>query len=596
MMPMALGILRGTPWWVFLLAALLVWLGVRALRPRVTSVVRVLITPAVFVTWGVVSFVAGGRWSPAFALAWLLPAFAGVAIAVLTVRMADLRVDRGARLVLVPASVLPLVRNLTVFSAKYVLAIASAIHPEARAQLALWDVIVSGVSAGYFLGWLARFVHTYRNAPTASLADRMRPPRATKGLAMRFTMPLYFKLAIRNVFRNRRRTLITLAAMGFGAAAIIVFGGFVHAIYFGVRESTIRSQIGHIQLYRRGYSEKGNLAPYDYLIRDYGALRTELSKLEHVKTVTARLGFSGLVSTGDTTTSFVGTGVDPDGETDLSSLAVIVDGEDLVTRDPRGVTLGVGLARAFGVKPGDDLTLLTTTKGGGINALAVRVRGAWESGEKAYDDRFLRVGITEVQRLLDIEGDEVQSIVLLLDKTEHTALVRARVETLIRERGLDLELRTWDDLALRYHQVRELFGRIFAVLTLIVSIMVVFGITNTMTMAIFERTREIGTIRALGTRRRGVIAMFVLEGVSLGVLGGVAGVVLGIVLARAISAAGIQLPPPPGSTRGFLVQIFVVPEVLTQAFRLSLVTAALASIYPAWRAARVDVVEALRHV
>jgi putative ABC transport system permease protein len=144
--------------------------------------------------------------------------------------------------------------------------------------------------------------------------------------------------------------------------------------------------------------------------------------------------------------------------------------------------------------------------------------------------------------------------------------------------------------------VRGLFGRIFAVLTLIVSIMVVFGITNTMTMAIFERTREIGTIRALGTRRRGVITMFVLEGVSLGVLGGIAGVLLGIVLAKAISAAGIQLPPPPGSTRGFLVQIFVVPEVLFQAFRLSIVTAALASIYPAWRAARVDVVEALRHV
>ena len=409
-------------------------------------------------------------------------------------------------------------------------------------------------------------------------------------------MRLYLKLAIRNVFRNRRRTIITLLAMGFGAAAIIVFGCFVHSIYFGVRESTIRSQIGHIQLYKRGYSEKGNLAPYDYLIRDYASLRAELARIEHVKTVTARLGFSGLVSTGDTTTSFVGTGVDPDGEIDLSSLAIVVDGKELVKRDKSGITLGVGLARAFGVKPGEDLTLLTTTKGGGINALAVKVRGIWESGEKAYDDRFLRVNLTEVQRLLDVENDEVQSVVLLLDKTENTPLVKARIEQLIKDRGLDLEMKTWDDLALRYHHVRELFGRIFAVLTLIVSIMVVFGITNTMTMAIFERTREIGTIRALGTRRRGVISMFVLEGVSLGLFGGIAGVLLGIGLARLISAAGIQLPPPPGSTRGFLVQIFIVPEVLSQAFWLSLVTAALASVYPAWRAARVDVVEALRHV
>jgi len=409
-------------------------------------------------------------------------------------------------------------------------------------------------------------------------------------------MSLYLKLAVRNVFRNRRRTLITLAAMGFGAAAIIVFGGFVHSIYFGVRESTIRSQVGHIQIYRKGYSEKGNLAPYDYLIADYAGLRDELLKLPHIKAVTARLGFSGLVSTGDTTTSFVGTGVQPEIETDLSALAVIVDGKELATRDPRGITLGVGLARAFGVKPGDDLTLLSTTRAGSINALAVKVRGVWESGEKAYDDRFLRLGLPEVQRLLDVENSEVQSIVLLLDQTENTAPVRAAIEGLIRDKGLDLELRTWEDLALRYHQVRELFGRIFAVLTLIVSIMVVFGITNTMTMAIFERTREIGTVMALGTRRRGVISMFVLEGVALGVLGGLLGVLLGIALAKAISAVGIQLPPPPGSTRGFTVNIFVVPEVLLQAFRLSLVTAALASLYPAWRAARLNVVEALRHV
>jgi putative ABC transport system permease protein len=408
--------------------------------------------------------------------------------------------------------------------------------------------------------------------------------------------PITVELAVRNVFRNRRRTLITLGAMAFGAAAIIVFGGFVHSIYVGVRESTIRSQVGHLQLYRRGFSERGHVAPYDYLIADYPALRAELARMEHVRTVTARLGFSGLVSTGDTTTSFVGLGVEPDGERPLASLAVIADGQDLARDTPRGIVAGVGLARAVGVRPGDDVTLLTTTRGGAINALAVTLRGTWESSEKAYDDRFLRASLPEVQRLLDVEPGEVQSIVLLLDRTEHTALVHERVAALIAARGLDLEVKTWEDLALRYHQVRELFGRIFGVLTLIVGVMVVFGITNTMTMAIFERTREIGTIMALGTRRRRVVGMFVLEGMTLGLLGGVAGIALGIALATAVSAIGIELPPPPGSTRGFTVQILVVPAVLLDAFRLSIVTATLASLYPAWRAARLDVVEALRHV
>src|SRR5204862_6652769 len=178
---------------------------------------------------------------------------------------------------------------------------------------------------------------------------------------------------------------------------------------------------------------------------------------------------------------------------------------------------------------------------------------------KAYDDRLLRIGLPEIQRVLDLEGGEVQSVVLLLDATDNTARVRESLERLIRDAGLDLEIKTWEDLALRYHQVRERFGRIFAVLTLIVSIMVVFGITHPMTMAIFERTREIGTVMALGTRRRGVVAMFVLEGFVLGVLGALAGLALGGVLAKAISAIGIQRPPAPGPARGFRLQIVRVP-------------------------------------
>src|SRR5207245_4806244 len=98
----------------------------------------------------------------------------------------------------------------------------------------------------------------------------------------------------------------------------------------------------------------------------------------------------------------VGAGVDPEGETDLSTLARIVEGQDLTSRDPRGIIMGVGLARGFGVRIGDDLTLLTTTTSGSINALAVKVRGVWESSEKAYDDRFLKIALPQVQRLLDV--------------------------------------------------------------------------------------------------------------------------------------------------------------------------------------------------
>ena len=164
-----IGILRGTPPWVFLLAALLVWLGLRSLRPHVTSVTRILTTPAVFITWGLVSFAAGGG-SSGRTFVWILAAVAGLTFAVFTVHMRGLRVDRVHRLVLVPASVVPLVRNLLVFSAKYALAVAVVFHPQARDTLAVWDAAVSGVSAGYFFGWALSFARAYRSAASSDLS------------------------------------------------------------------------------------------------------------------------------------------------------------------------------------------------------------------------------------------------------------------------------------------------------------------------------------------------------------------------------------------------------------------------------------------
>jgi putative ABC transport system permease protein len=408
-------------------------------------------------------------------------------------------------------------------------------------------------------------------------------------------MGIYLKLACRNTLRNRRRTAITLAAMAAGASAIILFGGFVHFIFWGVREGAIHSELGHIQVYRRGFTERGGVAPFDYLITDAPGIRALVESVEHVRIVTPRLGLSGLISTGNTTTSFFGLGVDPAKEADLGTFLTVIDGLELSERQPQGAIIGKGLAAGIGARTGDSLTLLTTTRHGSINAVEVLVRGIFESSAKEFDDRAIKVPLATVDSLLDA-GGAVQSLVVVLDETEHTAAVRDRLQALFAERGLDLELRTWDQLALRYHQVRTLFGNIFRVVTAIVAVVAVFGVANTMTMAVFERTREVGTIMAIGTKRRGVVALFLSEGLILGVAGGLLGLGVGVLLAKLLSIHGIPMAPPPGSTRGFTARFWVVPDVLALAFGISVVTAVLSSLYPALRASRLHVVDALRHV
>jgi hypothetical protein len=159
-------ILTHTPPWVWVVLALLLWLGMLGLKPRTVALPRVLLTPAVFITWGLVALAAAARSSPLILLDWAVLAACGIGLALATVRFEGLRAERGV--VHLPGSRLPLIRNLAIFGAKYTLAVAMARHPEQRGQLVFWDLGISGLSAGYFLGWLFRFVLAYRHAGTTT--------------------------------------------------------------------------------------------------------------------------------------------------------------------------------------------------------------------------------------------------------------------------------------------------------------------------------------------------------------------------------------------------------------------------------------------
>ena len=160
-----LGILQHTPWWVFALLALLVVLGVKALRTRRTALPPLLIVPAIFIGWGVISIVEKTAVSPALFVDWLVAGVVGVTIGWATTRLNGVRMDRSAGRITMPGSVVPLLRNLAILLAKYCLAVAMALAPSSQPALAHWDVAVSGLGAGYFIGWLIRLVSKYRAAP-----------------------------------------------------------------------------------------------------------------------------------------------------------------------------------------------------------------------------------------------------------------------------------------------------------------------------------------------------------------------------------------------------------------------------------------------
>src|SRR5947208_9535901 len=178
-----------------------------------------------------------------------------------------------------------------------------------------------------------------------------------------------FKLAFRNVIRHRRRSALALGAVVFGTVAMLLAAGFIEWIFVNFREYSIHSQLGHIQVTRQGYRDNAAAAPFGYLLPDDSAALRDIVTDPRVQLVAPRLSFSGLVSAGETTLSFVGEGVDPDKENVLSEAMTISAGKPLAADDPSGIIIGEGLAANLGVKPGDTVVLLSTTRAGATNAV-----------------------------------------------------------------------------------------------------------------------------------------------------------------------------------------------------------------------------------
>jgi putative ABC transport system permease protein len=305
------------------------------------------------------------------------------------------------------------------------------------------------------------------------------------------------------------------------------------------------------------------------------------------------LTVTGLASHGETTVSFVADGVDPRREAELSKAFRIVSGSGLAGSGAREVVLGRGLARNLGVEPGATVALLANTGTGGINAIEAKVAGVFITGNQTYDDSALRLPIGIAQSLLRAKG--AHAWLVLLEETERTDDYLAQLRARFPESAHRLQFVPWYERADFYNKTVALFSQQIGVLRAVIAVIIVLSISNMLIMNVLERTGEIGTLLAIGFKRRTVLRQFALEGLLLGLAGGALGAGVGYALAELISAIGIPMPPPPGMEEGYTGKIQATFGVLSKAFLLALATTVLAGLYPAWKASRLNIIDALRH-
>ena len=470
-------------------------------------------------------------------------------------------------------------------------------------------------------------------------------------------MNLLFKTAARNIFRNSRRSLMTGSAVAAGTLAMLLFGGFVSYIFAGLETSNVQ-RVGHLSIFRNGYFLFGSGNPAAYGIVDYKRVMELVSRdnairpLLNVVTATQSLvGIAGNFSGGnEASKTFLGEGLIPSARDRMrlwderSTGQIHAPDKRLSDEDESRGLIGVGMARVLGLcaplklecpampVPASDkaaatmartdivrlaqvdadpiavgkadgaaaprLELLGATAGGAPNVVTLSVAGAEAQGVRELDDNYIAMHLALAQQLVYGRGEhKATAIVLQLHRSEDLPFVRARLQQIIAANHLDLEVRDFLDLSPFYVQVKAMFGSIFVFIALVMGVIVLFAVVNTMTMNVMERTNEIGTIRALGVRRGGVRVQFILEGALIGAIGATIGALLALGVAALVNSAGLTwVPPGNSSATPFRVDVVGHPLLVAGTWAVLTVVAIAAAVIPANRAARLSVVDALRHV
>lgn len=406
----------------------------------------------------------------------------------------------------------------------------------------------------------------------------------------------WLRFAWLNTLRNRRRSAVTAALAALGTAAILLAGGFALSTYQALAQAAARTT-GHLIVGTPAQFERDEDTPLQHGIDDVDALRARLLADPAVRQLLPRVAFSGLVSNGHKSTVMVASGIDPDAEFAVKGPFLTLKAGRLITSgEHRQVLLGDGLARSLNAGPGSGLTLLASTTEGALNAVDVTVAGVVSTGVPEMDQRLLTTDLATAQALL--ATGRVSTVGVFLDTIDHTDAARQRLQAALAGDGAaaPLAVRHWLDEAVFYRSVKALYNRIFGALGLIIGVIVVFVVANAMAMAIIERTREIGTLRALGTLPGQLVRSLALEGLLLGGAGALAGALIALGVAGALLVFPVQMPPPPGRSVGYPLLVAVDPWLYAGTVLAMLLLAALASALVARRTVRRPIADALAHV
>ncbi|WP_434777993.1 ABC transporter permease [Neisseria sp. Ec49-e6-T10] len=459
-------------------------------------------------------------------------------------------------------------------------------------------------------------------------------------------------IALRNLLKNSHRSIITITSIGIGGLAMMLFGGFITSIYFGVQTGLIQDQ-GQLQIYQQGYLKYGSADPDNYTINDYQAVITLLQSDPQLKrqisVITPQIslaGIAGITETGNSKT-FIGRGIQPE-EADKMRLW---DGWNVkVSTPPTGLNrdqhdeaiVGVGMARQLGLckqlnivdcedpprlqakviseeqidvsdlvsiedkaqlnqqtdkRKGHQLNLLAASTEGAPNIMSVYVKQAQSQAQRSLDNAYVMVHFDLARELL--YGDQPRSTVILVQihDPNQAEQVKQHIQQILDTNNMSLEILHFNEVDPSFDRVFNMFSFIFGVVSLFLGIVIIFTITNTINLTVMERVNEIGTIRAMGFRRSFIMRMFLSESALMGLFGILASLAFTLIVSTIINNMNLSWTPPSNATPLTInLMILENPPLLLSIMGFLFTLSVFAAIWPTYKASRMNIISAIHHV
>lgn len=404
-------------------------------------------------------------------------------------------------------------------------------------------------------------------------------------------MLLLFKLALRNLTRNRTRTILNLTMVIGAFSSIVLFKGFSNYMLWSIEEGITKGQIGHIQIATAAMWDRDSLKDKQQAyIADHDQLQKKIAAIPEVALVSGRANVPVLLTNGDKTVGGMASGFDPRVDENVEKALYIAEGKGFSKTNDFEVLVGAGLQTNLQLKIGQTLSVVSQTLAGSMSSLDLEVRGVVNSGFSDIDNSTIYIPLAAAQKLLDTNRVEKMSILLKTGKTLISTM--DSVKDLIKDQK-DLVAKDWKESTLLFQQLTEFYKVQNRVVEIILSVLVFFGILNTVGMSVYERIGEIGTMRALGDQRGEVLSLILCEGILLGVFGALLGIPFSYVVAVVFSALDIRLVLP-GTSLPLLIEIApVFKDYLGSSFAV-VITCFISSVWPAQKALRLSIVDALR--